>query len=107
VSSFAQEKIFNYTIVIYPIMGKTMEIDNETFLKRWKARIHKSPIGRLFWDKKFVYYTWIGIFVSLLNIFFLWLLIDIVGISTIVSSILVVGVTFILRYILLIYSKVL
>ena len=67
----------------------------------------QSYIKRLFWDKKFLHYTWIGIFISLLNIFFLWLLIDIFDIGTVISSILVVGGTFILRYILFDLFKIL
>ena len=62
---------------------------------------------RLFLDKKFAHYTWIGIFISLLNIFLLWLLIDIFDIPTVVSSVLVVGITFILRYILFDSFKIL
>ena len=58
-------------------------------------------------NKKFAHYTWIGIFISLLNIFFLWLLIDVFGIPTIVSSTLVVAVTFLLRYILFDSFKIL
>lgn len=71
------------------------------------SRIKNTQIGRLFWDKKFLHYTWIGIFISLLNIFFLWLLIDIFDIGTVISSILVVGGTFILRYILFDLFKIL
>jgi len=70
----------------------------DTFLKRVK---------QLFMNKKFAHYTWIGIFISLLNIFFLWLLIDVFGIPTIVSSTLVVAVTFLLRYILFDSFKIL
>ena len=61
----------------------------------------------LFLNKKFAHYTWIGIFISLLNIFLLWLLIDIFNISTIISSALVVGATFILRYVLFDATKIL
>lgn len=64
-------------------------------------------MGQLFLDKKFVHYTWIGIFISLLNIFFLWLLIDMFGIPTILSSSLVVVGTFILRYVLFDSFKIL
>lgn len=62
---------------------------------------------RLFLDKKFAHYTWIGIFISLLNIFLLWLLIDMFGIPTIVSSTLVIAGTFILRYVLFDSFKIL
>ncbi len=80
--------------------------ENQIF-KQFFTRLQNTKFGRLFFDKKFVYYTWIGIFISLLNIFFLWLLIDVVGISTIVSGTLVVGVTFILRYVLFDSFKIL
>ena len=83
-----------------------MTTDNKTFLKRTQSRIHRSWCGRLFLDKKFAHYTWIGIFISLLNIFLHWLLIDILGVSTIISAIIVVGGTFIFRYILFDLFKV-
>ena len=54
----------------------------------------------LVFNKKFAHYTWIGIFISLLNIFLLWLLIDIFDIPTVISSIIVVLGTFMLRYVL-------
>lgn len=57
-------------------------------------------IRRLFLDKKFFNYTWIGIFVSVLNIFLLWLFIDIFGIPTVLSSTIIIGSTFVLRYVL-------
>jgi len=81
--------------------------DDNTFLKREGARLRNTSAGRLFLDKKFAHYTWIGIFISVLNIFLLWLLIDIFSISTIISSTLVIGFTFILRYILFSIYKVL
>ena len=64
-------------------------------------------LQELFLDKKFFHYTWIGIAISLLNIFLLWLLIDIAGISTVVSATLVVVLTFVLRYILFDLFKIL
>lgn len=67
----------------------------------------RSVLTRLFWDKKFMHYTWIGVFISFLNIFFIWLLIDIFNVPTVIASTVVIGLTFILRYILLIFSKVL
>ena len=54
----------------------------------------------LFLDKKFFHYTWIGIFISVLNIALLWLLIDEFNVPTIVASTLVIGATFIIRYVL-------
>ena len=84
-----------------------MATDDNTFLKRAEIRLRNTYVGRLFLGKKFAHYTWIGIFISALNVFFLWLLIDILDISTIISSILVVGLTFLLRYVLFSIFKVL
>jgi putative flippase GtrA len=64
------------------------------------TRLGRSKFGSLFLDKKFAHYTWIGVFISVMNIIFLWLLIDILHIPTILSSILVVIITFLLRYVL-------
>ena len=59
------------------------------------------PLVRLFFDKRFVNYAWIGGFFSILNVFLLWFFIDIMGISTVVASVLVIGGTFLLRYVFL------
>ena len=75
-------------------------------LKQGTAYLRATPVGRLFLDKKFFNYTWIAIFISLLNIFLLWLLIDIFDISTLISSTLVIGATFIIRYILFGFFKI-
>ncbi len=80
--------------------------ENQIF-KQLFTRLRNTKFGRLFFDKKFVRYTWIGIFISILNIFFLWLLIDIFGIPTIISSTSVIGVTFVLRYVLFDVFKIL
>ncbi|OGZ73729.1 MAG: hypothetical protein A2832_00705 [Candidatus Zambryskibacteria bacterium RIFCSPHIGHO2_01_FULL_44_22b] len=63
-------------------------------------KFKNTKIGKLFLDKKFLHYTWIGIFISVLNIFLLWLFIDIFGIPTIISSTVIIGATFIIRYVL-------
>lgn len=70
-------------------------------------RLRNTRIGRLFLHKKFVHYTWIGVFISVLNIFLLWLLIDKMHIPTVLSSTLVVLGTFILRYVLFDSFKIL
>ncbi|MDO8231944.1 MAG: GtrA family protein [bacterium] len=75
--------------------------ESDTYFRRWTTWLRHSTIGRRFWDKKFLHYTWIGIFVSILNIFLLWLLIDVLGIATVIASIIAVLGTFILRYVLL------
>ena len=61
---------------------------------------------RLFFDKKFFHYTWIGILISILNVFFLWLFIDVFLWPTVFSSVLVVVGNFIFRYILMDLFKV-
>ncbi len=65
-----------------------------------------SRLKELFLNKKFFHYAWIGVFISLLNIFLLWLLIDIFHIQTVVSSTLVVTFNFLFRYVLLDYFKI-
>lgn len=79
----------------------------EKIIKKTKHYIQNSSIRRLFWDKRFFNYTWIGIVISLLNIFLLWLFIDVFRIPTVVSSVIVIGATFIIRYILYISAKML
>lgn len=53
--------------------------------------------------KKFINYTWVGIATALLYVFFLWLLIDIMHIPTLISSTATVGGMFLLKYYL--YKK--
>lgn len=59
----------------------------------------KLPILNFFWDKSFIHYTWGSILFSLLNIFLLWLFIDIFHVPTVISSAVIIGGTFILRYV--------
>jgi len=80
--------------------------ENNIF-KQFLTRLQNAKFGRLFFDKKFAHYTWIGIFISVLNIFLLWLFIDIFGIPTVISSTIVIGLTFILRYVLFDIFKIL
>lgn len=70
-------------------------------LRRAQGRLHATRLGRLFLHKKFFHYTWIGVVISALNVFFLWLMIDIMHIPTVISSITVVVGNFILRYVLM------
>lgn len=77
-----------------------------TLLNKWNDKIKEIPIIRNFWDKSFLHYAWGSGLFSLANIFFLWLFIDIIGIPTILSSIIVIGGTFILRYFLFRFLKV-
>ncbi len=82
-----------------------MNTNQNTFFRRWKLRILNTSVGRLFIDRKFFYYTCIGTFIAVLNIFLLWLLIDIVKMKTVVASTLVIGFTFIFRYVLFHFFK--
>ena len=62
--------------------------NDETVLKR-----------RLFWDKSFFHYAWTGGLFTVLNIFLIWFLIDVLRIPTLISTTAVIGGTFIARYI--------
>ena len=57
-------------------------------------------IRKLFLNKQFFHYTWVSVFISVLNIFLLWLFIDIFEIPTVLSSTTIIGATFIIRYFL-------
>ena len=63
-------------------------------------------LKELFLNKKFFHYAWIGIFISALNVFLLWLLIDVFKIPTVIASTGVVSFNFIFRYVLLDYLKI-
>ncbi len=67
---------------------------------RVKTYILNSPFGKIFIDRKFFIYTCIGIFFAVFNVFLLWLFIDILKIPTVIASSVVIGGTFILRYVL-------
>lgn len=47
----------------------------------------------------FFKYTWVGALFTVLNIFLLWLFIDVLNVSTIIASTIIVGGLFILKYI--------
>ena len=49
-------------------------------------------------ENSFFKYTWVGVVFSLLSIILLWVLIDILHIPTLVSSTIVVGGLFVLKY---------
>ena len=57
--------------------------------------------------KKYFQESRIGIFISALNVFLLWLLIDIFHVKTVIASVSVIGLTFIIRYVLYDSSKML
>lgn len=65
-----------------------------------ESKIKKLPFVGYFWEKSFFHYAWISVLYSVLNIFLLWLFIDILKIHTVVASSIVIGGTFILRYVL-------
>lgn len=69
-------------------------------MKRVVEQLKKTRIGQLFLDKKFFHYTWIGIFISVINVLLLWLLIDVAHLSTVLSSTIVVALTFVIRYVM-------
>jgi hypothetical protein len=48
--------------------------------------------------RNFTIYTFVGGFISVLNVFLMWLFIDIFKIRTIISGIIIVGSLFILKY---------
>lgn len=52
-----------------------------------------------FKNHPFIKYTWVGALFSILNIVLLWLFIDIFHISTLISSTVIVGGLFVVKYI--------
>lgn len=77
-----------------------------TLLNGLNNRMQKTPLLKLFWDKSFLHYAWISGFYSVINIFLLWLFIDVLKVPTVSSSIMVIGGTFVLRYLLFRLLKV-
>lgn len=67
----------------------------------------RSKFGELFLTKKFLNYTGIGILISAFNVFLLWLFIDVCGIPTVTAGVVVTGVIFVTRYLLLALFKIL
>jgi len=66
-------------------------------------RIKKIPGLHFFLEKSFLHYFWTGIVFTILNVFLLWLLIDIFQLHTVLASTVVVGSLFIMRYV--VYRK--
>lgn len=66
-----------------------------------------NRLKALFLNKQFFHYSWIAVVISALNVFLLWFLIDILHVHTVLASIAVVALTFILRFVLYSVSKVL
>lgn len=90
------------------MMGKIMQKKGNREVGGYRTffMVMRKSFNRLFWDRKFLYYTCISIFVTIVNIFGLWFTIDILDVPTLLASAAVIGATFILRYILLIFFKV-
>jgi hypothetical protein len=63
-------------------------------------RLRRAPVFGMFFETAFIHYAWTGAFISALNIFLLWVLIDRLHIETVVASTGIVGGTFVLRYML-------
>lgn len=68
--------------------------------------LKKLPLVGYFWEKSFLHYVWVSGLFSLVNIFLLWLLIDVLDIPTILASTVVIGGTFILRYVFFKLTKI-
>lgn len=64
-----------------------------------KARMHRTLVGRLFWDRSFFHYIWTGGVFTVLNIFLVWLAIDIFNIPTLLATSTVVIGLFITRFV--------
>lgn len=61
--------------------------------------LRENVFKRLFWDKSFFHYTWTGGLFTILNIVLVWLFIDVLGIPTLLSTTVVIGGLFFVRYI--------
>jgi hypothetical protein len=76
-----------------------MESKNEPLIDR----IKRLPVIGFFCEKSFLHYLWSGGLFTVLNIFLLWVFIDILKIPTLVASSVIVAGLFILRYV--VYRK--
>lgn len=81
-------------------------MDYKTVEKSKWERAKQIPIIGFFWDRSFIHYVWVGGLYSILNIFLLWLFIDVFRFPTVISSSIVIGGTFILRYIMFRWLKI-
>lgn len=71
-----------------------------------ESRIKRIPIIRHFADVSFFHYFWTGGVFTLLNIFLVWLFIDFFGFPTLISSIVVIGGLFLLRFLVYRWFKI-
>lgn len=60
--------------------------------------VKRVPLFRYFWERSFFHYLWTGGLFTVLNIFLVWLFIDVFKIPTVISSSVVIGGLFIARY---------
>lgn len=81
-----------------------MKLENE--LPSADSKIRKIPIIGYFWEKSFLHYIIAGGIFTFLNIFLVWLFIDVFKIPTIISSSVVIGGLFVLRYLFYRWFKV-
>jgi len=75
-------------------------MDVETMMSKLVVWARNHPVFGRFANRGFFNYFWIGAAISISNVALLWVLIDVLGIPTIVSSVMVVGFTFVGRYLL-------
>lgn len=76
-------------------------------MRRLLGLLSHVPVVKYFFEQQFYQYAIISGGISLVNIVLLWVFIDYLHIPTIVSSIVVVGGTFIVRYGLFRKTKIL
>lgn len=70
------------------------------------TRLRTSKFGQLFISREFFHYFWTGGLFTVLNIFLVWLFIDVLHISTLLSSTIVIGGLFIGRFLVYRFLKV-
>lgn len=62
-------------------------------------KIRRIPFVGYFWEKSFFHYLWTGGLFTALNIFGVWFFIDVLKIPTLISTTVVIGGLFVLRYV--------
>lgn len=63
------------------------------------SKIKKVPLVRFFWDKSFLHYLWTGGLFTVLNIVLVSLAVDVFEFSAALSSSVIIGGLFLLRYV--------
>lgn len=69
-------------------------------------KLKQVPVVGFFIDRSFFHYLWTGGVWTVLGIFFTWFFIDVLRIPTIIASSVVIGGTFILRYVAFRWLKI-